>query len=271
MPWLPEIEILKKKLKKEFTGKKILSVEFYKESEYYPQVRLLEYELTNKHILNITRKGKYLKISLEGGNNLILDLKVTGILRYFSEKLSINSYTPMILEIDNGYLCLQNLSLRYISSIPTMQLKNNQIFRNLGIDPLSNKYNIEIFYKATNKRIGMLKTNLLDPSYITGLGNYYADEILFLAKFHPKKEISKLNRLEIEALYSSINKVLNESINVGGSSREGFCYLDGSRGSFQNNFNIYDKEGKPCPICRKNIKRIFIGGRGTYICENCQK
>jgi len=271
MPWLPETEILKKKLQKEFIGKKILSVEFYKESEYYPHVGLIENELTDKHIIDITRKGKYLIITIEGGNNLVVDLKVEGVLRYFFEKLSINSYTPMILEIDNGYLCLQNLSLRYVSSVPTMQLKNNQIFRNLGIDPLSNEYNIEIFYKATNKRIGMLKTNILDPSYIAGLGNYYVDEILFLAKLHPKREISKLNRLEIESLYSSINKILNESINVGGSSREGFCYFDGSKGRFQNNFRIYDKERKPCPICRKNIKRIFIGGRGTYFCENCQK
>lgn len=271
MPWLPEIEILKKKLKKEFIGKKITDVEFYKESEYYLQIRLLEEELTNKHILNITRKGRYLIISLEGGNNLVIDLKVMGVIRYFSEKLSINSYTPMILDLDSGYFCLQNLSLRYVKSIPTMQLKNHQLFKNLGIDPLSNEYNIDKFYKVTKKRKGMLKLNLLDTTYIPGLGNYYVDEILFLAKLQPKREISKLNRLEIESLYSSINKILNESINVGGSSREGFCYLDGSRGRFQNNFRIYDKEGKPCPICSRNIKRIFIGGRGTYICENCQK
>jgi len=271
MPWLPEIEILKKKLKKKFTGKKITDVEFFKESEYYPQVRLLEYELTNKHILNITRTGRYLIFSFEGGNNLIVDLKVTGILRYFSKKLSINNYTPMILDIDNSYLCLQNLSLRYVRSIPTIKLENHPLFKDFGIDPLSNEYNIDKFYKATKKRKGILKPNLLDSTYIIGLGSYYVDEILFLAKLHPKREISKLNRLEIESLYSSINKTLTESINVGGSSIEGFCYPDGSGGRFQNNFNVFDKEGKLCPICRNKIKKIFIGGRGTYLCENCQK
>ncbi len=271
MPCLPEIEILKKKLKKKFTGKKLTNIEFYKDSIYYPQVKLLEHELANRYILNITRKGKYLIISLEGGNNLVLNLKITGFLRYFSEKLLINNYTPMILNVDNGYLCLQNLSLRYVRSIPTIQLRNHPIFKDLGIDPLSDEYNIDKFYKITKKRKGILKLNLLDPTYVTGLGNYYVDEILFLAKLHPKREISKLNRLEIESLYSSINRVLNESINVGGSSREGFCYPDGSKGRFQNNFNVYDRQGKPCPLCRRNINRIIVGGRGTYHCENCQK
>ena len=141
----------------------------------------------------------------------------------------------------------------------------------LGYEPWDDMLDINYLKEKYKNKSLPIKTLLLDQTIITGIGNIYADEILFLSKTNPIKKGKDLNDDELKKIIDNTRIVLYEAIKQGGTTIRSYTSEEGITGLFQNNLNVHQKEGKKCPVCDSVIKKIKVGGRGTYYCEKCQK
>jgi formamidopyrimidine-DNA glycosylase len=136
----------------------------------------------------------------------------------------------------------------------------------LGPEPFSRKFTPQWLHTALHRKHRQLKPLLLDQTFLAGLGNIYTDESLHLAKLNPLLESDAVTPQQAEALHAAIRKMLKEGIRRNGASID-WVYRGGE---FQNYFRVYDRAGKPCPVCGTNIERMIVGQRSTHICPNCQ-
>lgn len=143
--------------------------------------------------------------------------------------------------------------------------------RDIGINPLSLSFKLEIFQKILKSKRTSVKTLLLDQKYVSGIGNIYADEILWYAKINPLRESNTLSTKEIRSLFEAVKFVLKKGIKLGGSSISDYRDLFGRKGRYQENFSVYGKIGERCPRCGTLIKRIKIGMRSAHFCPKCQR
>ena len=141
----------------------------------------------------------------------------------------------------------------------------------LGVEPLSDAFNMSYakdFLHHSNRHI---KALLLDQSFVAGIGNIYADEILFLSKIHPDEVACKLNDQNIKDLVLNTKEVLTKAIELGGTTIRSYTSSLGVTGRFQINLRVHTKQGEACPVCQTKIIKTRVAGRGTYLCPNCQR
>jgi len=190
--------------------------------------------------------------------------------RYDIDKLP-NKYTRVIISFNNGARLYFN-DLRKFGWIKVISNIKDQILK-LGPEPFSKEFTTEYLKKIFSKTAKAIKLVLIDQEKIAGIGNIYASEALFEAQILPKKPAKKLRELEIERLRDSIIFVLEKGIKYGGSSvaDEAYRQVDGTKGQMQKHFMVYERKGKQCLRCKAVIKKIRLGGRGTYYCPVCQK
>jgi formamidopyrimidine-DNA glycosylase len=141
----------------------------------------------------------------------------------------------------------------------------------LGIEPFTDGFTAAHLYQLTRGRRAPIKAFVLDQKRIAGVGNIYADEALFRARIHPLRPAGRLRRAELERLREGIEAALRAGIDAKGASIDDFRHIDGARGAFQNQFLIHRRAGEPCPRCGANIVKLVVAGRGTYVCERCQR
>jgi formamidopyrimidine-DNA glycosylase len=145
------------------------------------------------------------------------------------------------------------------------------VLSGLGPEPLGDDFTAEAFHRALRERRRMLKPLLLDQSFVAGLGNIYVDEALFRARLHPLRRSDRLTRAAARALHGEIRATLAEAIEREGSSFDAFYRTpEGRPGSYQHEFRVYGREGRPCLVCGRPIQRIVVAQRGTHICKRCQ-
>jgi formamidopyrimidine-DNA glycosylase len=155
--------------------------------------------------------------------------------------------------------------------LKTDEVKKDDFVRKLGPEPFKD-LTLDKFSTVVQSTGMAIKNVLMDQSKVAGVGNIYANDALFLAKIHPEKKANKLSDQEIKKLFDSIEKVLKKGLKYGGSSEVSFVTPDGAAGSYQKHTLVYGKEGEKCPNdCDGKIKKIKVGGRGTYFCPDCQK
>ena len=145
--------------------------------------------------------------------------------------------------------------------------------KDLGPEPLSTEFNFHYFKKNIKNRKLFLKDLLMNQKFISGLGNIYVNEVIFLSELNPKTKANNISDKKISTLVSRIKRVLIKSIKEGGSSIQNFNNTEGKKGNFQQFFNVYGRQGKPCtrPNCKGIIKKIKISNRSTFYCIICQK
>jgi formamidopyrimidine-DNA glycosylase len=141
----------------------------------------------------------------------------------------------------------------------------------LGVEPLAPEFTAEALRELAQGRRAPVKAFLLTQERIAGVGNIYADEALFRARIHPLRPVGTLRRPQIEALRTAVVESLEEGIDARGATIDDFRNLDGARGSFQDRFLVYGREGEPCPRCGTPIRKLRVAGRGTYLCPRCQR
>lgn len=271
MPELPEVETVKETLKHNVIGKIIEEVYVYHNNVIeFPSVEEFKELIKNEKIINIHRRGKWLMFELNH-YYLLSHLRMEG--KYFIRK---NEEDKLLHELVK-FCFSDGTSLRYHDTrkFGKMHLiKKENVFNvgplnELGLEPwdqdLTEKYLKEKYH---GKKLP-IKTALLDQSIITGIGNIYADEILFLSLIHPLKPCSNLTKKERENVILNIRKVLEHAIKLGGTTIRTFESSEGVHGLFQN--ELYVHEQKNCPNCGNEILKIKVGGRGTYYCPKCQK
>ncbi|MFH1289273.1 MAG: zinc finger domain-containing protein, partial [Patescibacteria group bacterium] len=180
--------------------------------------------------------------------------------------------TRVIITFEKGKLFFNDL--RKFGWIKIMTEKEIcLVIKQLGVEPLSKDFSREKFFNILQSSRRAVKVLLMDQAKISGIGNIYANEALFEAKTDPKRPARELSKKEAELLREAIIKVLEKGIKYGGSSGKDELYIkpDGTKGEFQNYFKVYQRQGEPCKNCAGKVKRINLGGRGTFFCPNCQK
>lgn len=274
MPELPEVETIKNSLQPLLKDEIIRKVDVY-----YPGIlRNMgseEFASTAKDrcIKSVQRRGKYLLITLTDGYTLIIHLKMSGQLVVTSAGEPVLKHTHLIF-----HLCADK-QLRYIDTrkfgmiflVPDDDWSQTRGLRYLGPEPLGEEFTPKVLADALAERQIGIKAFLLDQSMIAGIGNIYADEILFAAGIDPRRRTRSLNDKEKERLYCSIRNKLTEGIaNRGTTLRD---YIDGlgGKGGFQAKLEVYGRKNKLCNRCGNELTGTVCSGRSTVYCPNCQK
>ena len=273
MPELPEVETVKNTLKLRLVGRQIKGVNILWDNIIaYPSKEEFINEIKNKIIIDIKRRGKFLMFDLDD-YYLLSHLRMEG--KYFFKKHGdkINKHEHIIFDLDNDeelrYMDTRKFGKMYL--IKKEDINNTGPLKDLGLEPWNDNLTSEyLLNKYKNKRLP-IKTVLLDQGIIVGIGNIYADEILFLTKINPLKKCNLLNKEECEKIIKYTREVLEKAIKMGGSTIRTYSSVDGVHGLFQNELLVHGKDKDACPECNNKIEKIRVGGRGTYYCPKRQK
>ena len=265
MPELPEVETIKRDLEKVILNKKITQVSIYNPAVIRQmQPDKFKKELQGLRIKNILRKAKVLILELSNGKSLVIHLKMTGQLIYPGDskesRVSFHLSDDKILDFNDQRLFGE---LRLLDDWHDLKF-----IQGLGPEPFD--LSVDKFKEMLSKKKTKIKTLLMDQAFISGIGNLYAAESLFRARIHPERPAVSLSDKEKEALFNSIKDVLGEAIKYGGSSVDNYVRLSGASGDYVRYHQVYGRAGKPCLVCKTPIKKISLGGRGTYFCPRCQ-
>ncbi|OEH84452.1 DNA-formamidopyrimidine glycosylase [Desulfuribacillus stibiiarsenatis] len=274
MPELPEVETIKRTLEQLVLHKTIEDVTInlarIVRSPEPDQFRAL---LKGKQILAIDRRGKYLLFRLSSHYTLISHLRMEGNYGVFNSMDAAATHTHVIFHFDDG----EELRYRDTRQFGTMDLVKNQdvdqlkFFRNLGKEPFDLSLTEKLFYEKIKKKNKSIKAVLLDQEVVAGIGNIYADEILFRSRIRPEMLANNLTKPKIHAIYENMKIVLREAIEAGGSSVKSYVNGQGKMGLFQQQLYVYQKHGTPCLVCGDEIVKTRVAGRGTHYCPKCQK
>lgn len=263
MPELPEVETIKNYLKEILIGKKIVGFKNLDKK----RVKVKEKDIIGEKFLDVKRKGKILILKLSNNKEIYSHLKMTGQFLYFDKRLKKGDlrFTRAIFKLNKGYLIFND-----IRKFGWLKINEKEI-QKLGIEPFSQEFNLKNLRKIFQRTKRPIKLVLMDQEKIAGIGNIYANEALFLAKINPQKPANKLTKEEIKRLKKSILKILKKALKYEGTSSRFYLKPDRSKGRYQEKFLVYQKEGKSCSQCKKEIKRIILGGRSTFYCSRCQR
>jgi formamidopyrimidine-DNA glycosylase len=155
--------------------------------------------------------------------------------------------------------------------VDTGHLEDDKLFKGMGIEPLSPKFNAAYLAKVLDGKKTPIKSALLDQRVVAGLGNIYVCEALFRSGISPKRLAGSIKHDRIAPLVAAIKKVLKDAIAAGGSTLRDHAQATGDPGGFQHHFLVYGREGRPCKLgCQGTVKRIVQSGRSTFYCPRCQ-
>jgi formamidopyrimidine-DNA glycosylase len=289
MPELPEVETVRTGLAPVLEGWRLVKVETRRAGLRVPFPKNFAKRLTGRRVNALKRRAKYLLAELDGGETLVIHLGMSGRMAVYSEggvrKLGQYVYDAapegagsgkhdhVVFETDAPARIVFTDHRRFglMTLVDTATLDDDKLFAGLGVEPLSNHFHADYLAAALKGKKTPIKSALLDQRVIAGIGNIYAVEALFRARISPKRLAGKVRRTEFPMLVEAIKQVLTESIAVGGSTLRDHRTPDGSLGSFQHHFQVYDREGEICPVCNGTVKRIVQAGRSTFYCPKCQK
>lgn len=273
MPEKPEVLTVVKSLKQKIIGKTINDVEVYWDNIIeFPNVSTFKEQLKNQKILDIDTRGKWIVIHLTK-NTLIIHLRMEGKFFFRTKNDELNKHEHIVFKFDD------NTEMRFhdVRKFGKMHLlsKNNYL-NELPLSNMGHEYNDKnlnenyLYDKLQSKRIP-IKSSLLDQSIITGIGNIYDDEVLFLSGISPLRKSNTINKNECKKIINNTKIVLDNAIKLGGTTIKSFTSSEGVHGLFQNELLVHGKKNGNCPKCGKKLENIKINGRGTYYCSNCQK
>lgn len=272
MPELPEVETVRKGLTQLVIGKTITSVSvFWPRIIESPDVDVFKIELIGQRINSVERRGKYLIFKLSSFD-MINHLRMEGKFEYHETDDARSKHTHVIFHFTDGTE-LRYLDVRKFGRF-TLVAKNQggeyKGIKKLGPEPVLPDFDLETFATGLSKRSKAIKPLLLDQLLVTGLGNIYVDESLFLANIHPEQEADTLTPLEIEKLHQAIIQVLGDAVEAGGTTIRSYKNALGDAGTFQVSLAVYGKTGEACPFCGEAISKMKVAQRGTHYCGNCQ-
>lgn len=271
MPELPEVEVIRKTLSEHVRGKTISGVTVLGPFILTVRAKAELHEQVGKQVCEVNRWGKCLIMELDSGNAILVHLRMTGRLLWKREFVIPDAYTHLIFSFSkNNALVYRDVrKFGRIDVIGKKELHQSLIVRKFGPDVLS--LSKEEFTTRIEKKKAQIKAVLLDQQNMAGLGNIYADEVLFDAGIHPRTEAASLKPARLERLFESTRRILEEAIRLGGSSMRDYVHTDGKPGSFQHFHRVYQKAGQHCDRCETTIKSDKIAGRTSSFCPRCQK
>ena len=312
MPELPEVTTTAKKLNERLPGLEIVSVwtnynskycygkENIKDPKYFLNFKK---EVVGKKIKSSDRIGKNVLLNIEGPKTILIHMKMTGHLLYGKYKRAnleemsngirekvfgwvadesgplqdkFNGYIRLVFELSNGKFLVLSVARRFakVCLIKDGKINNHKDLKNLGPDPTTKKFDKKTFTKILNKKPdGRIKNILMEQELISGIGNIYSDEALWLTGIHPEEKPENLTAEKIGALLKNIKNVLNKGIDFGGDSTSDYRQPDGTPGNFQKHHKVYRRKEEKClkKGCDGTIARKVVGGRSAHFCDTHQK
>jgi len=287
MPELPEVEIVKQSLAKKIQQKKIKKVIIKNRNLRFKIPFKFEELLQNKIIKKVTRFSKYLILNFSDSSFCLIHLGMSGTI-HLIKKDNCNKFTntsfynsPQLPKKHNHVeIQFENIKVIYndprrfgfFKFIDNRQDLINR-FSHLGPEPFFKNFNLGYLLRYFFNKKKNIKSFLLDQKFVSGIGNIYASEILFLSKINPTTYAMKLSKEDCKKIISFSKSVLNKAIKKGGSSIRDFKNTSGETGNFQKEFKVYQRENLNClrNKCNGKIKKIFISNRSTFFCNTCQK
>jgi formamidopyrimidine-DNA glycosylase len=276
MPELPEVETIRRQLAPRVRGRTIVEAEVFDPLWCAPRApEEIERDLRGERIESLGRRGKYLLMELEGERFLVMHLRMTGNLLWVPADgdTSGRLYLRVRLVLDDDHRLLFVDLRRFgtglvIDGRPQLE---EYLAARLGPEPLDPAFTPAVLAREARGRTAPIKAFLLDQRRIAGVGNIYADEALFRARIHPLRPAGKLRRPEIERLHKGIVETLEAGLERQGASIDRYRDANGDRGSMQDEFLVYGREGESCVRCGRPVTKLVVGGRGTYVCRHCQR
>lgn len=273
MPELPEVETVKRTLEPLVVGDRIVCVQVnYAGIIKYPDTREFIEGIKNRVIEAITRRGKYLLFSLSEGLELIIHLRMTGRLTVNNREDILDKHTHLVFALTSGkelrFTDVRKFGLVYLVQKGRWDMIHGLV--TLGPEPLTTDFTIDVLTDKLHGKKTKLKSFLLDQTQIAGIGNIYADEIMFAAGLHPERKTGDLKVEEIANLYNAIRSRLQEGIKHRGTSIRDYVDGKGEKGGFQEMLKVYGRGGEKCS-CGLRLISIVSAGRTTVYCPGCQK
>ncbi len=272
MPELPEVETFARSLGRGLVGRRPASVRLI----FRPLLRTGSpaslARLRGRRVESVGRRGKYLLVHFERGLSLAFHLKMTGGFQFVPKGTRPDKQTRLVLTFRGPTPDLHFHDTRKFARLYALRsdvVGEFPAIAALGPEPL--EVSLEDFARLIRRRKGRLKSLLLNQAFLAGIGNIYADEVLFRSRLHPLRKASTLRPEEVERLWESIRLVLRRAIARGGSSIRDYSDSEGRPGRFQESHRVYGREGEPCVGCEGPIVRKVIGGRASFYCPACQK
>jgi formamidopyrimidine-DNA glycosylase len=278
MPELPEVETVCRGLAKVLTGQRLIRVDAHRPDLRVPLPKNLAARLKGRRVLSIHRRAKYILMTLNHGDTLVLHLGMSGRMVINHEATKPGTHDHLGFYFENGAQIFFHDPRRFglCDLIATKDLKRHKLFHHLGVEPLAKGWTAALLAKHFRAKTTSIKDALMDQRLVVGIGNIYASESLYAAGISPKRLAGSLSLEEIHRLVLAVRKILRAAIKAGGSSLRDYVQADGELGSFQHAFAVYGRAGKPCPDCICDIKktggigRILLGGRSSFYCSRRQ-
>jgi len=274
MPEMPEVETIRRTLADKVEGRKIIRVDIgLPRLVKWPTAAEFQAILTDKTIMKLVRRGKYLLFYLDNNFVLIIHLRMTGRLYYKTPGSEFDKFTHILFNLDNGDILLyaDTRTLGTLYLMPEEELWRIAGLASMGPEPLSAEFTLKYFADMLSKRKAKIKSVLLNQKLIGGLGNIYVDEALAIACIDPERIANSLTAQEANYLHQAVNQVIADGIAHGGTTFRDYRDGAGQSGSHQRYLQVYGRTNKPCQRCGGIIARKEVAGRGTHYCPNCQK
>ena len=280
MPELPEVETVRRGLEPVLTGATVAAVRCIRRDLRRPVPPDLESRLTNRRILAVRRRAKYLMLDAEDGASVLLHLGMSGSLRVTPPPVPApekHEHVEFLLAGGTAVRFRDPRRFGLVLTCDTAELPGHPLLAGLGPEPIDPGFDGRFLARRLGGRRTSIKAALLDQTVVAGLGNIYACESLFRAGILPTRPADSITGDEADGLAEAIRAVLHEAIAAGGSSLRDHRRTDGELGYFQHAFAVYDREGRPCPGCccemaeTGGVRRIVQGGRSTFYCVTRQR
>jgi formamidopyrimidine-DNA glycosylase len=273
MPELPEVEVIRRGLAPRLVGRRFVGVSAGEKSlRRQSPLQELEHWLTGRHLLDLSRRGKYLVFALQGGVTLLVHLGMTGHLLLGSESktLPFQDHIHLVFHLDNGLELIYQDVRRFGQVLVFPPGTTPAPLEEVGREPFSRQVTPQWLAGQARGRSRPIKNFLLDGRILAGIGNIYASEILFAAGLHPGAPAGSLTLEDWRRVLQETRRILKEAIRQGGTTVSNYLNSNGEAGLFQVKLLVYGKKGEPCRRCGAPIARLVQAGRSTFFCPKCQ-
>lgn len=288
MPELPEVETVRIGLSALLPKRQIAQV-VHDWPKGFPNAPAdVQAFVVGARVVAVRRRAKVLIIDLSTNYSLVIHLKMTGQLVFRSKDARFGAGHPnhslvgelpdkstrVTVTFKDGSTLFFNDQRKFgwMRLLPTVEVEQLDFFQKVGPEPLADDFTAPDFAaRLLRRKNSGIKAVLLDQAVVAGIGNIYADESLWAAKIHPETKVAAISKPNVKSLYAELRRILQLSIEKGGSTDRNYVNHEGKRGSYLSFASVFRRQGQPCPRCGSAIIKTRVAGRGTYTCPTCQR
>jgi formamidopyrimidine-DNA glycosylase len=271
MPELPEVETVARELRQLLVGRKLVGLTRSRKALRTCWSKAWDQRIVGRRVEAVHRRGKWLLLELDGGAYLMVHLGMTGRFTVVPAAAKREPHTHLVFRLDNGDKLRFRDARRFGSVTYFPDRPSWEVFLATRLGPEPWDLRPAAFRTALKNTKRPVKAALLDQTVVAGVGNIYADEACFAARIDPRRPGNVIRSAEADRLLHAIRAVLDRAIELKGSTIRDYVGGTGGRGGFQNEFQVYGREGEPCPRCGTAIESVRLAGRSTHYCPKCQK